>query len=92
MTRQIMNGHHVRDTFTGFTGLVVGLATYLTGCDQACVRPTSLNDDGSMKSSSWIDIGQLEIVDERIFKPPNLTAAIEAGAVGGPRSDAPPIK
>lgn len=50
-------GDRVRDRITGFQGIVTGVATYITGCKQACVAPTVKSDGGR-----WFDEDRLEVV------------------------------
>lgn len=59
-------GTKVRDKITGFTGIVTGYVTYITGCNQALVAPQA-GKDGSLKESAWFDEQRLEI--DRKFKP-----------------------
>ena len=57
------NGVTVKDKLTGFKGIIVGQARYLTGCDQYAVQPVCKDDDtGEIKKNSWFDEGRLEIV------------------------------
>lgn len=70
--KQIMLGDIVRDTITGFEGVVVAMAKYLNGCVQFCVKPQKLFE-GKMIEGEYIDSAQLEIVKEDVFKERELT-------------------
>ena len=55
----IKNGMKVKDVLTGFTGRVVGLVGYLTGCNQALVMP-ECEKPGEKKEGAWMDIDRLK--------------------------------
>lgn len=59
--RQIKTGDLVRDTITGFQGIVVCRAEWLNGCVRATVQPKSLHEGKPVETSSF-DVEQLEIV------------------------------
>ena len=50
-------GAKVRDSATGFTGVVTGLCTYLSGSSQILVEPPS-------GDSRWIQTARAEVVDQ----------------------------
>ena len=54
-------GSTVKDTITGFVGIVTGRCEYLYGCVQCSVKPTELKD-GAPQKAVWIDEPQLEVV------------------------------
>ncbi len=66
-------GQKVKDSLTGFEGVVTAKAEYLDGCVRYLVQPTELAS-GKMVDAEWIDINRL--TDE--VKPP-----------GGPESAPP---
>lgn len=53
----------VKDTITGFTGMVTARCEYLNGCIQYRVSPT-IDKDGKMQEDYWIDSEQLEVIKE----------------------------
>ena len=55
-------GVTVRDRITGFTGVVTGFGTYLTGCDQFLVSPPA-KDTGEYVDGHWLDDIRLEQLD-----------------------------
>jgi hypothetical protein len=72
-----------RCKITGFTGTIIGRSTWLTGCDQLCLKP-KVDKDGKAQESYWIDEGAVEFVDEGINKE-----KVKSDKPGGPRQYAP---
>jgi hypothetical protein len=66
MTDSIQLGASVRDKITGFSGVVTGRATYITGCDQVLVAPPITKDDGALPTSHWFDSQRLTVLDAPI--------------------------
>lgn len=60
-------GDKVKDTITGFTGIVVGITEWLNGCRTIGVRPTVLHE-GKPQEPDWIDENQLKLVKKAVFK------------------------
>lgn len=58
-TFSINLGAHVRDTITGFRGVVTARIEYLTGCRQYTLTPTTLHDAKPIPSE-WFDESRLE--------------------------------
>lgn len=56
-------GVEVKDHVTGFTGIVIGRANYLSGCDVYLVQP-KLGVDGKMVDGIWFDDPRLYVVQE----------------------------
>lgn len=69
-------GDHVKDTITGFHGVVVAVTLWLNGCRRMTVQPRDLTEKGSMPMSESFDEGQLVV--------------LERGAVPGPNSEPEP--
>lgn len=57
-------GQKAKDKITGFEGVLIGRASYITGCDQYLVQPP-LKDD-AFREGKWVDEGRLEITGEAI--------------------------
>ena len=76
-------GNKARDIITGFSGIVTGKATYLSGCDQVCLAPES-KQDGSYHDSQWFDEGRIRLVSKGIS-----AESVRAGKPGGPNADTP---
>ncbi len=74
-----MLGFLVKDKISGFQGIAYATSTYLNGCSRVLIEPTKLKEDGSVLSSEWFDIQQVEIIGEAI--DPKKTAT------GGPQKD-----
>ena len=55
-------GETYRDVISGFEGVCTGKATYITACDQSCLKPRTLNKDGDPRDGQWFDDTQIEIV------------------------------
>ena len=55
-------GDMVCDNITGFTGVVVGKAEYLTGCDQFILQPKCAGDLGKYPDANWFDVGRLRVL------------------------------
>ncbi len=51
-----------RDRVTGFEGVVEAVTMYLTGCNQACLRPASPPGGTEFKDAVWLDEQRLDAV------------------------------
>ena len=81
---EIQLGSKVTHKITGYTGIAIGKATYLTGCDQYCVKSQELKD-GLPMDAQWFDVMMLDIVEAPTAKTlPNVEKKN-----GGPQYDAP---
>ena len=58
-------GDKVKDLVTGFEGIAVGKATYLTGCDQIVVDP-GCDEKGVPKETFTFDINRLEVLEKKV--------------------------
>ena len=54
-------GYTGKDVITGFTGVITGVCSYITGCDQICLSP-KVGKDGGKLEGHWIDISRVEKV------------------------------
>jgi hypothetical protein len=61
MPHKFQLGDEVRDTVTGFKGIITCRNEWLNGCLQYCVKG-KVKKDGSIPEGEWIDEGQLAIV------------------------------
>lgn len=72
-------GQRGKDVITGFEGLVLGKAQYLTGCNQVLLMPQSLGPDGKRREGEWFDEQRVVAVGEEIMVlsvvPPSITPA-----------------
>ena len=78
MTQQINLGDVVKDTITGFTGVVVCRSKWLYGCERLTLQPMTLKD-GTPIDRQTFDEPQLELVSEAKVLP--------SGNSGGPRPE-----
>lgn len=76
-------GQKVKDKITGFTGIAIGKAEYLTGCNQYGVQPP-MGKDGKVEAASWFDEGRLVKVGVGIS-----AKEVTTEKNGGPRNDHP---
>ena len=60
-------GQKGRDILTGFQGLCIAKATYLTGCNQVQLLPTSLSDDGKRREGEWFDEQRVKPLNDEIL-------------------------
>lgn len=81
MKREFLLGSEVRDKVTGLTGIAIARLEYLNGCVQYGIKPQTLDKDGKIRPSEYIDSQQLELVSDGISVKPEPT--------GGPSTDEP---
>ena len=56
-------GDIAKDKITGFEGVITGMASYLTGCEQYCIQPKIQDgNSGNYPEARWFDEGRLEVV------------------------------
>jgi hypothetical protein len=82
-------GAEVRDTLTGFEGIALARAEYLTGCNQVFVQPRS-EKDNEMKTGHWFDVERIEKISDRKvqFSSRRSGADVPAPSVVGQREGA----
>ena len=73
---KVQLGSTVKDTITGFTGIVTGRCEYITGCAQVLVQP-QMSTAGDLKDARWYDEPRLEVSSAALFV---LASNKEAGA------------
>lgn len=71
-------GDKVKDSVTGFTGIVVGRTTWLHGCDRLIVQPEGINKEGKIYDNNSFDEPQLVLVKKAKTKEGDHST-------GGPR-------
>lgn len=82
MKQQVELGDEVICRITGFKGLVVGIAKYLSGCDRADVR-APLSKDGKLGESYSLDIPALTVTKKGKVKMEDVQDKVKKG---GPMS------
>jgi len=61
MVEKIEIGDTVKDTITGFKGIVMAEIQYMYGCKQYQVTP-KCDENGARLKSDWIDEPQLKLI------------------------------
>lgn len=64
MNAKTVLGMKVKDRLTGFTGIVTGYVTYISGCNQCLVAPPT-KKDGTLAESHWFDEQRLEVLSKQ---------------------------
>ncbi len=72
-------GDSVRDTLTGYKGIVVAVTYWLYGCTRAAVQSVDLKD-GKTIEPEWFDEQRVEVVAPTKIESPVV-------AIGGPQKD-----
>ena len=60
-------GVSAQDKISGFVGVVIGKASYITGCDQYLIQPrmnTKQVREGQKPDAQWFDENRLEEIDD----------------------------
>lgn len=78
-----MLGKKVRDTVSGFEGIITSRVEYINGCVQFCVTPKVVKDN-IRPDSEYIDEAQIEIIKEEKVE-------IESKRTGGHQANTPPF-
>ena len=60
-------GDKVKDTLSGFTGVVLARSEHMTGCNQLYVLPDS-TETNEMKSGHWFDVERMEKLEDRVVE------------------------
>jgi hypothetical protein len=80
-------GNLVRDSITGYEGVVVGKTLWLYGCDRCAVQTREFKD-GKVPDAEWFDDQRLVILaDTAPVVSPDSTAT-----TGGPQNDPRPAR
>ncbi len=80
---KLIMGCEAKDRITGFRGIVTGMAQYITGCDQALLKP-KVDKEGKYVEGHWFDVGRLEYVGQGV-----KAVEVEGNKPPGPQPDAP---
>lgn len=66
-------GDKVKDTLSGFTGVVLARSEHMTGCNQLYILPVS-DKDNDMKDGHWFDVERIEKLKAAVIEvKPRLT-------------------
>ena len=82
---QIAKGDRVRDTITGYEGLVVCVADWINGCVRFGIQAEKLDKDGKPYPLEFFDAQQVELIEAGIY--PEEREVIVKDDTGGPRDD-----
>lgn len=61
-------GDKVKDSITGFSGIVIGKTVWLHGCTRITVQPDKLDKDGKIREAQTFDEPQLVVVKAKKAK------------------------
>ena len=75
-------GQKVKDSITGFAGIVTGRAEYITGCHQILVQPPVKNakDGGDFQEPHWFDEDRAEVIDPKQLTLPRTSPGFDKPA------------
>lgn len=76
---KLKNGQKVRDSITGFEGVITGHADYISGCEQYLVQP-AVDEKGAFVNSLWFDEQRLDFVKEKTVRLVNKKAGADLPA------------
>lgn len=76
-------GLKAKDKITGFQGIIIGRAEYLTGCTQYGVCPKAKEGEKTL-GTEWFDEGRIEITGDGV-----TVKDVAADQNGGPNRDSP---
>jgi hypothetical protein len=79
----IQLGSKVRDTLTGFSGMLTGRTEWLYGCIRLGIDPCKVNKDGKPIETEWFDEQRVEVIES---KKPKVSKGSKA-TTGGPVRD-----
>ena len=82
-------GQKVRDTVSGFEGIVVSVTRYLNECVRVGVQPAT-DKDGKLPVAEFFDIEQVELVDQGVRKEAPKVLARTGGPHQPPQQRAAP--
>ena len=57
-------GVKVTESITGFSGTVTGRSDCMSGCARYCVTPKQMENSTEYPKSTWLDEGQLTLVEK----------------------------
>lgn len=76
-------GKKAKDIITGFTGIIIGRAEYLTGCNQYGLTP-EVGKDGKTGDTQWFDEGRISVIGKGV-----TVKRVQSADPGGPNRDCP---
>lgn len=75
------HGDRVKDTITGYVGIVIGITDWLFGCKHVQVKKEGLDKDKKPHESKGFDIQRVEVVKKKAvpLRPFGKTVDVECG-------------
>ena len=55
-------GQRARDIVTGIEGIIIGISSWLTGCNTCGIKPP-VRKDGTNPDVTWVDEMRVEVLD-----------------------------
>ena len=77
-------GMKAKDKLTGFQGVCMATAQYLTGCDQILLVPDQLGEHGKRLEGEWFDDVRIERVGNKMVEFSGAPAAKPGCDESGP--------
>jgi len=68
MATSIQLGQEGKDIVTGFSGIVMAKAQYLTGCNQVLLTPQSLDKEGKRRDGEWFDEQRITATSKKVMR------------------------
>lgn len=76
------HGDRVKDSITGYTGIIIGITDWLFGCKHVAVKREGLDKEGRPQESKSFDIQRVEVVKKNavpIMPAPRPEEFVECG-------------
>lgn len=84
-TERVQLGDIVKDSITGFSGVAVGITTWLHGCRRVSVQPMGVQEDGKPIEPAVFDEPQIVVVKPK--QHPTTSSTGGPGPVAAKRRD-----
>jgi len=82
-------GEILKDTVTGFCGVIMGRTQYITGCNHYGLLTRKLSKDGKVPDWEWMDEMRLQRTGEKTFLHSAPVPKVSKPKNGGPAPNAP---
>ena len=80
---KIKLGSEVCDKITGFKGIAIGIAIYITGCDQYLVQPPC-EKTSKKPTGQWCDEGRLEVLETHVVMEKDVQGDEDGADISAP--------
>jgi hypothetical protein len=79
-------GDKVKDTITGYTGIVIAYTHWIHGCDRITVQAQGVTPDGKLFEAQGFDVMQCELLEKRaVISGAEKARQANKPVTGGPR-------